>query len=383
MLHGIAWIIGITSFRVALVPPQSCRSVSIDEVSEAIELSAGWAAANVRADGSYTYRYGRDIGADLGDYNVVRHAGLVNALYQAVELGETENLEAADSGLHFMLDRLRTHDDWVAFASPSHDVRLGGTALFVAALLHRRRATADTVHDETIHAALRFLIQQQDKTGAPSALWSPATEMPIPDNFGPFATGESAWALALGETDFPGRGYGDASDAVIDYVVSERRNREDLILRLPDHWLAYALAERARPLDAAEAEYAARLAGDFALMSRVESTRSDEGIQSFIRYGHALGAGVGAMGEGIGGLWRVAAGNHALVGERAAMAEHMECVAAVLIDRQVHLDDVRFDADFEVGAWFRNDVTQMDDQQHSISALLAAREILRFEANSP
>ena len=349
-------------------------------------LSTNWAAANVRDDGTFTYRYSRESGDDLGGYNVVRHAGLVNAMYQAVLDGETgppglSYLDAADAGLAYMLDRLVEHDDWAAFAEPRHDVRLGGTALFVASLLHRRRATGEMVHDNTIHAALRFLIAQQDETGAPAAFWSPSTELPVPERFGPFATGEAAWALALGETDFPGLGYGEASDAVISYVVNDRREREDILIRLPDHWLSYALAERSRPLSVTETSYTERLAGDFAVMRRVEATRSDAGLQSFLRYGHALGAGVGAMGEGIGGLWRVGQLGIALDEDVEALAHHMECVAAILIDRQVRPDDVRHNAVAEVGAWFKDGVTQMDDQQHSISALLAAREILLTEAN--
>ena len=374
------------SFRVALIPAQSCRSVSVAEVSEAIVLSTNWAAANVSEDGTFTYRYSRHSGDDLGGYNVVRHAGLVNAMYQAILSGESgpqglDYQQAADAGLRFMLDRLVDHDDWVAFADPQHDVRLGGTALFAASLLHRRRATNESVHDETIHAALRFLMAQQDETGAPAALWSPSTELPVPDRFGPFATGEAAWALALGESDFPGLGYGQASDAVISYVVNDRREREDILIRLPDHWLSYALAERGRPLSPTEVNYTERLAGDFAVMRRVEATRSEDGLQGFMRYGHALGAGVGAMGEGIGGLWRVGRTGIALGDDVEALSGHMQCVAAILVDRQVRSDMVEFDRVAELGAWFKNGVTQMDDQQHSISALIAAREILIVEAD--
>jgi len=386
-LHALAWTVAIVSFRVALIPAQSCRPVSVDEVSEAIVLSTSWAAANVRDDGSFTYRYSRDTGEDLGGYNAVRHAGLVNAMYQAIEVGETgpeglSYLDAADRGLQYMLDRLVEHDHWAAFAEPRHDVRLGGTALFVASLMHRRRATDETTHDATIHAALRFLIAQQDETGAPAAFWSPSTRLPVPDRFGPFATGEAAWALALGESDFPGLGYGHASDAVISYVVNDRRDREDILIRLPDHWLSYALAERGRPLSPTEVTYTERLAGDFAVMRRVEATRTDEGVQGFLRYGHALGAGVGAMGEGIGGLWRVGRSGVALGDDLDALGAHMECVAAILVDRQVQRDMVRFDESAELGAWFKDGVTQMDDQQHSISALLAAREILMMEADA-
>ena len=376
LLHGLAWTMGIASFRIGLVPAQACRAVIDDEIAEAISLSAGWIATNVRSDGSYTYRYDRSTGEDLGGYNLVRHAALVNALYQAADLGDDRWLDVADQGLDFMLARQVHHQDWVAFARSPSDVQLGATSLFVAALIHRRRATGDRMHDDRIHEAARFLIAQQDSSGAPYAYWDPGTESPVPDRFGPFATGESAWALALAESDFPGVGYGDASDAVLSYIVNDRRNRENLILRLPDHWASYALAERDRPLDDAELSYVERLAGDFALMSRVEAQRTGDGIQSVIRFGHALGAGVGAMGEGTAGLWRIAHAGNGLAGSQDDLADRVECVTALLVDRQVQADDVVSDAGAEVGAWFKQDVTQMDDQQHTLSSLLLARVIL-------
>jgi len=267
-------------------------------------------------------------------------------------------------------------------------VQLGSTALMVAAAIQRRRATGDAVNDALIHEGARFLIAQQDSTGAPSAAWDRTTERPVPDRFGPFATGEAAWALALAENDFPGRGYAEASDAVLRYIVEDRRDREDRILRLPDHWASYAFAERNRALTSAELVYVERLAGDFALMSRVESQRTGEGVQGFLRYGHALGAGVGSMGEGMMALWRLGqtdrtsgdaepAAGFAVSGfDGSDLTVHVECVTSLLVERQVRPDDVFGNVEAEVGAWFRNDITQMDDQQHPLSALLAAREIL-------
>jgi len=388
MFHGLAWIIGITSFRVGLVAPQVCGSVAEGDLEEAIFLTASWAANNVNADGTYTYRFDRSAGEDLGGYNQVRHAALVSALYQAVESGDNRWLEAADLGFGYMTERLVRNNDWAAFAAPGGEVQLGSTALMVAAAIHRRRATGDTVNDALIHEGARFLIAQQDATGAPSAAWDRVTERPVPDRFGPFATGEAAWALALAENDFPGRGYAEASDAVLRYIVEDRRDREDRILRLPDHWASYAFAERNRTLTSAELVYVERLAGDFALMSRVESQRTGEGLQGFVRYGHALGAGVGSMGEGMMALWRLGQVDPASAGggpragfavsgfDSSDLTVHVECVTSLLVERQVRPDDVVSNADAEVGAWFRDDITQMDDQQHPLSALLAAREIL-------
>ena len=47
----------------------------------------------------------------------------------------------------------------------------------------------------------------------------------------------------------------------------------------------------------------------------------------------------------------------------------------MLVHRQTHSDDPRTD-----GAWFRLGVTQVDDEQHAISALLAALPVIEARA---
>ena len=56
------------------------------------------------------------------------------------------------------------------------------------------------------------------------------------------------------------------------------------------------------------------------------------------------------------------------------------CTAGVLADRQVGQNDVVTDAGREVGAWFKDDITQVDDQQHTLSTLLFARDVLERES---
>ncbi|MCB0992706.1 MAG: hypothetical protein KDB16_17140, partial [Acidimicrobiales bacterium] len=173
---------------------------------------------------------------------------------------------------------------------------------------------------------------------------------------------------------FPGEGWGDAAIDIVGYVVHDRRRHEGLLLRAPDHWIAYTVAElgdRWQPtLD--ESEYLQRLAGDFAVMIRVESQRSGEGIQRWVRFDQALGAGVGALGEGLAGLSRTPA----LAPMRPDLERHLLCTAATLVERQVQPQDVLTDAGLEVGAWFTDDITQVDDQQHTLSTLIFAREVL-------
>jgi hypothetical protein len=59
---------------------------------------------------------------------------------------------------------------------------------------------------------------------------------------------------------------------------------------------------------------------------------------------------------------------------QAVVAERVNCVGAMLVERQVRGDEAAAfgDPDRTAGAWFQFGVTQMDDQQHALSALLGA-----------
>jgi hypothetical protein len=88
----------------------------------------------------------------------------------------------------------------------------------------------------------------------------------------------------------------------------------------------------------------------------------------------ARGAGLGVWVEGLGSLERVAAVDDRLADLRPALRARLACGAGLLAERQD--DDARarrFAAPELVrGAWFRDGMTRMDDQQHALSGLLAA-----------
>lgn len=381
-LHATAWVVGLAVFRVGLVPPQDCAPVARDDLDVAIERTAEWAVTNLKRDGAFLYRYDRTTGSDLGGYNIVRHAGMTNALYQLTADGDLRWLDGADASLEYLLDRLVDTGDGVAIASPRQRPKLGTASLAAAALVHRRDATGDTRHDALAVDLGRFLLGQIEDNGAAANFWDPDTRAPVPGEYGLFATGEAAWALALLQRIAPDEGFADGALRIVDYVVEDRRDHEDLLLRAPDHWIAYALEELGPETvaeSAARVEYAERLAGDFAIMSRVEPTRRLQGLQATLRFDQALGAGVGAMGEGLVSLQLLAAagtGDEALAGRGDELAERVECVVHTLVERQVGPDDVVSESPPEIGAWFKDDVTQVDDQQHTLSTLVIGRQIL-------
>ena len=78
------------------------------------------------------------------------------------------------------------------------------------------------------------------------------------------------------------------------------------------------------------------------------------------------------MGEALAGLWRTARADPRLADIRAPLAERAVCVAGLAIARQAgEADASAAQAPDRVrGAWFRDGVTRMDDQQHALAALL-------------
>src|SRR5690606_6957875 len=97
-----------------------------------------------------------------------------------------------------------------------------------------------------------------------------------------------------------------------------------------------------------------------------------------LRGRRTLGAGLGTLGEQLTGLWQVAVADERLGHLAEPIAERALCVAGMAADRQVaEAEAVRWsDPDRVRGAGFQFDVTQLDDQQHALSAVLLVLPIL-------
>ena len=357
--HVVVFALWAAVLRVAVVPAEVCPPVDPAAARAAVAEAVAWLERGVRPGGLYTYGVDRDDGAVSPDYNITRHAGVMMALYQAGAV------EAGDHGLPFLRANLVAHGDWVAFAEHEGDVRLGASALAAAALLQRRLATGEPIHDELIRGLARFLRAQQLPDGSILGYWRDGGR--VPGEWSKFGTGEALWALALAHRAFPDDGWDLAALRLARYVATRRDDVEGYLLTFPDHWAAYGLAELGPDaLGAPEVDYARRLAAAFGLSSRVESQSGPDGIRYVFRGEPASGAGLGTIGEGLAQLRRLS-GDDARLGHLSSrLHDRLECTAGRIVDRQE-----REGGRFVRGAWFDEDAyTQMDDQQHALSALL-------------
>ncbi|NQV05605.1 hypothetical protein HQ535_03570 [bacterium] len=378
--HLALWAVGAAVLRFALVPAEVCPPVTAAQVRTSIGEAVDWFERGYRDDGRYTYGFTRDGAIESSGYNTARHAGVTMSLYQvAIELDPSAAV-LADQGLQYMLDDLiDTGGGAIAWKGTTGDVPLGANSLFLAALSLRRDFTGDPVHDDLMRGVGRFLVGQQQEDGSMLAHWRPSTGAPVPGITGIFASGEASWALAMLDRLFPGEGWGESAADTLDYLNVQRDRDEGRISRLPDHWAAYTVsALRPDLIDEDRMGYGRQLAGYFGIRLRFESQRLGSGVNLLLRWYPGPPAGVGTAGEGIGALWRLAQTDDRLADLEENIEDRLVCTAGFMVERQVTGAQAQEwpNPDLTRGAWFYRGYTQMDDEQHVISALLAALPIL-------
>jgi hypothetical protein len=379
----VAWTATLGGLRAFVVQPERCGDASPARLHAAAQLAVDWLAGNQRPDGSYLYRYDRVHDVDLGGYNIVRHAGVTMSLEQSAAAGLDGAAEAADRGLAWALDHRVVGPGWEALSDAAGPtVRVGATALLVAALAERRSRTDDREYDDLMRRLAAFLTTMVTEQGQVYGDWDRATATPVPDSWSPYFTGEVLWALAQLHRQLPAEGYDATARRIAGYLAAERDDVEGWWPDIADHWAAYGFAEMARWPDGfeptpVEVRYMRRQAGFQSIQIRYESQRTNGWYSHVTRGRQTLGAGMGVIGEALD-QWAAAARMlPGLDDLRQPLAERAACAAGVLAARQIGPDDVDEDdaptaRRATIGAWFQFGITQVDDQQHSLSALLGA-----------
>lgn len=373
------WLVGFGGLRLTLLAPEVCPQITEARTVEAAGAAGEWITAGQRPDGRYLYEYDRAEQARVPGYNIVRHAGVTMSLYQLADAQADEDppaghttLASADEGLDHMLDRLVPAGDGRAFVERgAPTARLGASALMAAALEARRDATGDPGYDRELRALGRFLAGQIGPRGQGLEEFDLEASTPVVDETSRYATGEAGWALARLHTLFPDEGWDEPARRVATYLATERDEAEGLDFPpWPDQWAAYLLAELAPTgLDEAQADYARALGERFGMLIRSESQKDSR--PHLVVDPRARAAGLGVWIEGLASISRVAEVDDRLADLRPALADRLSCGAGILAERQVTADPEQVR-----GAWFRDDITRMDDQQHALTGLLASAGLL-------
>ncbi|MDG2027561.1 MAG: hypothetical protein P8J50_10650 [Acidimicrobiales bacterium] len=373
----VAWVlvIGLTALTVH---PERCGRPIDDELATSAQLAVDWFANNIDPNGDFVYRYDRDRAVDEGGYNDTRHAGVLWSLWQAERAGVEGAGEVAEAGFARVERLLKDTVVGPAMGTGS-TLGTGTVGLLVAALDERRITTGLTDQDDLLVAFGRTLTAAVNADGSVSA-GIHITNGPN-DRRSPFFTGEVLWALARLHISFPDQGFDEPALRIRQYLIHHRDEVETPWPPVSDHWGAYAFETMDRwptppQMTDAAREWRRRQLGLFSLQVRYESQRVG-GITHFTRGSIALAAGVGTLGEGLGNHLLHALDDGDLSEHLDVLVERADCAAHLLVTRQIDAIDARSDADPDrtLGAWFRLGDTQMDDQQHALSALLLLQQV--------
>ena len=384
-------VAAVVAFGV-LAPPEHCPEVTSADLDARATAAVDWFTRNQDDDGTWLYEYDADDDRETPSaYNVVRHAGAVMGLYQAASAGIPGALESADRGVAWVRQHLLERDGWTAVSYEGRTA-VGASALLAAGLVERRLTTGETDGDDLIRGLARFMAAQTEPSGAVLAEFDASTGSATPGSYSKYYTGEAYWALARVHRLFPSEGWGAVADRIGDYLATRRDDVEGYWPPLADHWAAYGLAETVafperdpeRPLTDAELAHAERQAALFGAQVRWISQQAGPWGSAVRGTFTPRGGGYGVVGEALTGLWRVAEADRRMADEGGPIAERARCVAGLAMDEQ-WVGDRAADAprpDRVDGAWFVDDVTRMDDQQHAISALLRTVAIVEAEPSA-
>lgn len=376
-------------------PPERCPDLTPSSLRAAATSAADWLIDNQQPDGTWLYEYDRVRDRAVDDYNIVRHAGVMSSLYQAAARDIDGALESADRGLMWALDNVVEREDWAGVTTTS-TIQAGTNALLLAALVERRLMTGEETYDVFMGNLARFLDRQVEPSGALLAYYDLGPDQARPETYSIYYTGEAYWALGRLHRVDPTAGWGATADRMGEYMATVRDDVEDIWPPLADHWSGYGLAEtaafpdrpRGEPLTEEEVEFVRRQ-GDL-MGQRVRSISQRFGPWGTVVRGTFTprGGGYGVFGEGLAGLWQAAELDDRLVEERAPLGERALCISGLAVEAQADADEAAEypDPGKVEGAWFIDDVTRMDDQQHALSALLLAMPILEaapFDTGHP
>jgi hypothetical protein len=217
-------------------------------------LGADWLAGAIRGDGSFYYEYDPETDEyDLVDYNEVRHAGTTYSIFLVHGLvGGEDVLEAAEAAARYIDVNAVPVKGGRAFVYEG-EMKLGGQALALVALLERRRVLDDENYDELIGELAAFMVSLElpDQPGRYFMRYDVATATPQLEPDSDFYPGEALLALTRLAEHFPDAGYLEYATRAAEYLVHVRDGDLPALGAAPrdDHWLTMALAElyRLRP----------------------------------------------------------------------------------------------------------------------------------------
>jgi len=222
-----------------------------EEMERAVQSAAEYLAAQVGADGAFTYGVYPGWDREIPGYDILCHAGAVWALARCPSGGQ-ENAGALDRAVRYLADRVVYRDGETAYLMQEKggEIKLGGCGLAILALAEYMEKTGSEEYKEVCCALGRGIVSMMDPaTGTYQHVLN--ADFTLKDAQSTVCyDGEAAFALC--------RLYGLTGEEA--WLEAARRAADHFIagdyVRYKDHWVAYAMNELTKYVTNEPAYYA-------------------------------------------------------------------------------------------------------------------------------
>jgi hypothetical protein len=365
-----------------------------DNLLGSIVAGADYLKRAVNAEGKFDYLYNPQLAASSKSYNELRHAGAVFAMMQVYEITEDPDLlAAAERAMGWLRDHTRgpnpadaVKGDWQALFDERLQVaKLGGAGLSLLAFGTHARVTGDRQNLPLMTGYARFIEHMMKPDGdVEMRYYFKHEDREKEEKDVLYYPGEAFFGLAtLHQLDNEAR-WIDVASRGIDYIADVRDGKLSDAQIPHDHWLCYAINEvhKFKP-KTNQVNHGWRIFN--AMNSRFNETHKDPDYVGGY-YKEPSSVSTSCRIEGTGALYRLAR----QLGDEARMAQFrgvMAKGAQFLMRTQYNDLNTMFFHEpkkalggFMMSYW--SPEIEIDYVQHTISALIAAREIALEQAGA-
>ncbi len=181
------------------VPPVPIEAVTIRNTEKAILRAAEWYLANLRLDGSVTYKWWPAENRESDEYNIVRHTLATWNLALAWHIDpRPEFLEGAARAQDYTLQFL-VHEGDMAYFTHQNNTKLGTVVVGLLGMIDLARIQGDHEHDDLMRRLGRFVTFMQIREGTEKGKFKGyhvPEDHPYYDEENDIVPGEAALALA-------------------------------------------------------------------------------------------------------------------------------------------------------------------------------------------
>ncbi|MBZ0273415.1 hypothetical protein K8I61_15355 [bacterium] len=370
------------------------ENLSSADIIEACKIGGDFLIGMQKENGKWYYEYnaGRDK-YDKKDYNLLRHAGTTYAMYQLFgATGEPRYLASADKGLAWLKSVIEADpkDKDRLYVREPRAIKLGGAGLALMAFVEKHGVAKSNGENDRYMAGLaRHILLSQNRDGSLASYYGGVPGVKEKNRRSIYYPGEAMLGLIRYYKMLEREG-GDARRPEIleavrcaaDYLINERWNMLGLRFNVPpDAWLMLALDELHSVDPRPEyAEYAFAIADGIGADQWIRFLPPRDYAGGYYPVPPAV-TPAGSRSEGLTATWRIAQ----RIGDEKKMKE-LETIIMRAAKFQIggmirpQFAGLYPNPKRALGAFRHSPVrntTRIDYNQHNISGLLVAAEIVK------